>query len=278
MTPPGYGPTDPADVLPSSLGEAFRVEWARVFRPTFDTLTTLAVNGALMTSAWFFLPPGLKDSVFDLHGSAVFAVFLALWMYSDVPATNMIAPDAHRMIAAIDSPAILRRMLWARAAVIWALVTPLCLVLTVIYGLTDGHWLATFYGGVWIVFVPVTTLAVTPWVGIIWPFHKLAFRQRLAQRKPFWPNLGRFGLLTLVPYGLVPLLGVMLTVPAFLAWNISVSDVTHQHIPDSRLGLGVLISVAVSLVVTRLGQNVSLALIRRRRSKLLAFLAESPIP
>ncbi len=57
-----------------------------------------------MSLAWFFLPRALKDDVFTLHGSLAFALVLAAWMYSDVPATNVLAPDRQRVMAAIDEP------------------------------------------------------------------------------------------------------------------------------------------------------------------------------
>jgi hypothetical protein len=46
----------------------------------------------------------LKADVFTLHGSLAFALVLAAWMYSDVPATNVLAPDRQRMMAALDDP------------------------------------------------------------------------------------------------------------------------------------------------------------------------------
>ena len=43
--------------LPADMRQAVRSEVTRVLRPPFETLLTVAVNGALMSSAWFFLPP-----------------------------------------------------------------------------------------------------------------------------------------------------------------------------------------------------------------------------
>jgi hypothetical protein len=84
-----------ADVvsLPRTLREAVRGEFARALRPPYETLITVAANGALMSSAWYFLPRSLKDNLFTLHGSLAFALVLAAWMYSDVPATNVLGPD-----------------------------------------------------------------------------------------------------------------------------------------------------------------------------------------
>ena len=71
--------------LPSKPHQAMRSEFRRITRPPFETLLTVAVNAALMSSAWFFLPTSLRDQVFELHGSLAFAFVLSSWMYSDVP-------------------------------------------------------------------------------------------------------------------------------------------------------------------------------------------------
>ena len=104
-------PVNPDVPLPTSLAEALGQEYARVFHAPFETLLTVAFNAALMSSAWFFLPTSLSDELFELHGSLAFAFVLSSWMYSDVPATNVLAPDGLRVLAAIDEPDVLGRLL-----------------------------------------------------------------------------------------------------------------------------------------------------------------------
>src|SRR5450631_4195640 len=107
--------------LPTTLRAAVHQEFARAVRAPYETFITAAVNGALMSSAWFFLPKGLKDKVFTLHGTLAFALVLAAWMYSDVPATNVLGPDAQRTAAALDDPVMFRRLLYGKNIVLWAL-------------------------------------------------------------------------------------------------------------------------------------------------------------
>ena len=76
--------------LPASIREAVRQQVTLTFQPPYENPITVAVNGALMSSAWFFLPAELRDKVFTLHGSLAFALILAAWMYSDVPSTNVL--------------------------------------------------------------------------------------------------------------------------------------------------------------------------------------------
>jgi len=72
-----------------------------------------------MSSVWFFLPRVLKDNVFTLYGSLAFALVLAAWMYADVAATNVLAPDRQRAMSAIDDAVLLRRLLYAKNIVLW---------------------------------------------------------------------------------------------------------------------------------------------------------------
>jgi hypothetical protein len=52
---------DPADLdLPMTIRTAVRQEFARALQPPYETFITAAVNGALMSSAWFFLPKDLN--------------------------------------------------------------------------------------------------------------------------------------------------------------------------------------------------------------------------
>ena len=99
--PVGHAADGGEGQLPASLRTAVRQEFARARRPPYETFVTVAVNGALMSSAWFLLPSGLKDKVFTLHGTLAFGIVLAAWMYSDVPSTNVLGPDAVRVVSAL---------------------------------------------------------------------------------------------------------------------------------------------------------------------------------
>ena len=153
---------EPAEVsLPATLRQAVRTEFVLALRPPFESLVTVAVNGALMSSSWFLLPTDLKDKVFTLHGTLAFALVLAAWMYSDVPATNVLGPDARRVTAAIDDPLALGRLLWAKSIFLWLVVTPVCLVVTLFTGIFTHDLLATLYTVIWIGVVPFGVLSIT---------------------------------------------------------------------------------------------------------------------
>jgi hypothetical protein len=158
-----------------------RAEFGRALRPPYAALSTVAANGAFMSLAWFFLPTGLKDDTFTLHGSLAFALVLAAWMYSDVPATNVLAPDPQRVMAAIDDPVMLRRLLYAKNFVLWTFITPACAVIALATGISGHDLLSTLYTVIWIGVVPFGALG--------WPTRALT--GRLARSDPiFWRSEG----------------------------------------------------------------------------------------
>ena len=251
-----------------------REEFRRIFQPPFETPITVAVNGALMSSAWFFLPQGLKEAFFTLHGSLAFALVLAAWMYSDVPATNVLGPDAERSIAALDDPAMLRRLLFTKSVVLWSLVTPVCIVVALINGALAHSALSTLYTVVWIGVVPFGILAISGWVGILFPYHPMPLRYRWAHRQPRRRMLWRWATLIIVPYGVVPLLGVAMMAPSLALWGFTSKSGLSHKLPDNDLGWGVALACVVSLGCCVGGHRVAARLAHRRRSQLVAFLAD----
>ena len=152
--------------LPSSLRAALGWELREVFRPPFADLLVVAFNAALMCGAWFLLPTSWQDWLFTLHGPLAFAMVLAGWMYSDVPATNVLAPDRRRVVAALDNPEMLRRLLYAKNLCLWCLVAPFCTVVAVIIGWVHHDWPPTLVSVTAIAVVPFGTLGVSACVGI----------------------------------------------------------------------------------------------------------------
>jgi hypothetical protein len=260
--------------LPSSFLQAVRAQIVLTLQPPYETLITVAVNGALMSSAWFFLPTSVKDKVFTLHGSLAFALVLAAWMYSDVPATNVLGPDRRRVIAALDDPRLFRRLLYAKNVVLWLIVTPVCSLVALIVGLQNHDLLSTLYTVVWIGVVPFGILSISSWVGILFPYHPMPLRYRWEHQVPRRRMLLRWGVLVLTPYGLVPVLAVLLMTPSLLLWGFTSAHGLSQKLPDHDLGLGVALACAIALVCAIGGQRLGVRMAIRRRGKLLAFLAD----
>ena len=85
-------------VMPGTFRAAVAAEMGQAFSPPYQVPIEVAVNGLLMAGAWFLLPRGW---LFTLQGPLAFPVVLSSWMYADVPATNVLAPDRIRVLAAL---------------------------------------------------------------------------------------------------------------------------------------------------------------------------------
>jgi hypothetical protein len=260
--------------LPRTLRDAVREEFGRALRPPYETLITVAANGALMSAAWFFLPKDLKDDVFTLHGSLAFALVLAAWMYSDVPATNVLGPDRRRIMAAIDDPVLFRRLLYAKNIALWTIITPVCAVIALFTGILGHNLLATFYTVIWIGAVPFGALGISAWVGILFPYHPMPLRFRWEHRRPLRRMLWRWLTLAVTPYVLVPALSVVLMVPSLLLWGFTSVHGLSRKLPDNDVGLGVALACAVAVLCSSGGHRLGVWIAQRRRARLLAFLAD----
>jgi hypothetical protein len=260
--------------LPTGLRQAVRAEWSRVLRPPFETPLTVAINAGLMSSAWVFLPPDLKDAVFTLHGSVAFAFVLSSWMYSDVPATNVLAPDGLRVLAAIDDPTVLHRLLLAKSIVLWCFVAPLCLVVSAVMGAGQSDKVTAVYSAVAIGIVPFGVLAVSAWLGILFPYHPVPVAYRWSRRADWKPMFLRWGTLVLLPYAVVPGLTVLFLAPSLLIWGLTSTSGLTTKLPDNDFGLGIALACAIAGIAVWLGHRVSLRLIARRRDVLVAYLAD----
>ena len=258
----------------TSLTTAVRAEYARVFRWPSDTLFTVALNAAMMSSAWFFLPPNLVDEIFDLHGSVAFAFVLSSWMFSDVPATNVVAVDAPQFLGTVDDPRALRHVLDARRIVLWSIVAPVCILVSFVTGYRGHDLLVTVYSAVAIGVIPFGVLAVSAWVGILFPYHPVPLPYRWRNRRKWWPMLGRWVTLVLVPYAVVPALTITFLAPSLLVWGITSNSGLSKQLPDNDVGLGIALACAIAIGTVFLGQHVSLRLIARRRDKLVSYLSD----
>lgn len=261
-------------IPPSTLRQAWRAEWSRVSHPPFETLVTVAVNGALMSSLWFFLPLNLRNEFFTIHNSLAFALVLSSWMYADVPATNVLGSDAKRVVAAIDDPWALGRILIAHNGVLWTLVAPICLVIAIIDATTASDPLVGLYSAVGIAVVPVGVLAISAWVGILFPYHPIPIRSRLQRRHQWRQLMLRWGALILTPYLVVPGLTFAVMAPSLLIWGFASKRGLHATLPDRDLGFGIAVACAISITAAVLGHRQSLRLIKRRRADLVVYLSD----
>jgi hypothetical protein len=88
--------------------------------------------------------------------------------------------------------------------------------------------------------------------------------------------LVRWGVLILLPYGLVPLLTVIISTPTLLLWYLESHPNSFANIPEAVFFIGVLTGSVTALVTWTLGHRMSARIARDRRERLAAFL-EDPL-
>ncbi|MGX7678825.1 hypothetical protein ACSMXN_07995 [Jatrophihabitans sp. DSM 45814] len=260
----------PAAKLPDTLRAAVAAEFLRARRPPFEIPIVVASNGLLVVLFWF---SRFHSIMFTLHGGLAFPIALGSWMYSDVPATNVLGADARRVLAALDDMPTLQRMLAAKAALLWLMIAPGCVALAVIIGAVYARPMSALWTVIVIAIVPLGALSVSDWVGIIWPYPPLSLRTRWRHRREIRTQL-RWLLLIFAPYAVVPAVFVAVALPA-LGWWRHETGGEVSRIPDALFGQLTVISAVTSLVVFFAGRSASRWLLGRRRSQLRAFLSQA---
>jgi hypothetical protein len=261
-------------VLPLTFGQAVRSEFRRCFQRPYETPIVVAANAALMLFAWYLIPFGLRDFFFRLHGSLALPMVLAVWMYSDVPATNVIAPDRRRMLAALEEPDELRLLWSAKNVALWLLVSPVCLLVATFVIASSGNWRSGLPTMVWIAIVPFGALGIAGWLGIVAPYHPIPLRTRAMNRRPWRHMIWRWLALALLPYGFVPALATALTFPSALLWDMSAKHGLSGPLSPVEFTEGVALTCAVAIAGWVGGHFVGLGLLERRRAALRGYLSD----
>jgi hypothetical protein len=260
--------------LPDSLRAAVAVELRASLRSPYTVPLVVTFNGLLMAGAWFLLPTKWFDWLFTLHGPLAFAMVLAGWMYSDVPATNVLAPDRERILAALDQPVVLRRLLYAKNLALWCFVAPFCTVVAMVIGYVHHDWPPTLVSITAIAIVPFGTLGVAGWVGIIWPYHPRDLQFRWQHRHEWRHMIVRWIALLLIPYGLVPLLAVLLITPSLVMWSMLSDQGLTEKLPTTNFAGGIALAAVLSMGVFFGGHRTALRIVRRRHDQLQDYLRD----
>jgi len=262
----------PAPVLPRTMRQAVRAELARAFRPPYEAPLVVLINGLMMAGAWFFIP---RDWLFRFTGALAFPVLLAGWMYADVPATNVLAPDRRRVLAALgeDDPGDLRTLLYAKNLVLWLIVTPICMLIAVGIGIDEHTWVLTGVTLIVIALTPLGLLGLAAILGTVFPYHPQPLRWRWEHRDEWKRYWLRWGTLVILPYMYVPALAAVVVLPEAVAWQ-TLSNKHLSTLTDLDLAIGGLIACFVSVALWFIGHRFVVNLAARRGDKLTSYLAD----
>jgi hypothetical protein len=164
------------------------------------------------------------------------------------------------------------RLLAAKLLVLWLLVAPTCIVISIILGIAGDRPLSAFYTVLFIAIVPLGALAAADWLGILWPYHPLPLKRRWRERKQRRAQL-RWILLVVLPYVVVPVLFVVVGLPS-IGWWYHQTDGHLSRLPDELVGQLTGIGAVTSVAVFVLGRHVSRRLLRAHRERLIDYLSE----
>jgi hypothetical protein len=260
--------------VPETLRQAVKMQLGVAFHPPFEIPIAVAVNGALMSSLWFFLPAHWKNALFTFHGTLAYAMVLAGWMISDVPATNVLGPDAPRMVAALEDPAAFRRLLYAKNIVLWLLVAPICSLVAVGIGINNHDLTVMIVSVVAIAILPFGALGLSAWVGIRFPYHPIPVKYRWEHRRPFRHMIIRWFSLAVTPYMLVPVVVLVLFLPSLAYWAADAPNGLHSRLSAGQYAIGILIACVIAVGGSLGGHHVGERLAHRRKEELSAYLSD----
>jgi hypothetical protein len=256
------------------LGTVVRAEFARVKANPQDELLTIGINALLVCLAWSLLPTKAKNSLFPLHGPLAFPLVLISWMLADTPATNVLAKDPDLALRTLTRPRDLRQVLRAKRIVLVTFVAPIVVVVAAAIGISSHHLWATLYIIGVLLLLPYAVLAISVWLGIVFPYHPRSMRWRWQQRHSR-AKLIRWTALCCLPYVLVPLVGALLLWPSLVVVNaVSNAHKNPAHITASGFLAGVAVAALTVVLALVLGNHVTRWLVERRREPLAGYLID----
>jgi hypothetical protein len=142
-----------------------------------------------------------------------------------------------------------------------------------VVGSATGDWSEAGLIAIWILLVPAGTLGFSSWLGIYWPYHPRPLDWRWQHRRTGRRTTVRWLTLILAPYGVVPLIEVLVLLPALVAW-LATGGEPDAPIPDDEFLLIVVASGVVAAAAFVIGHRTATRIAVRRRDELRAYLAD----
>lgn len=264
----------PGERIAPTLAGAVRDEFARIRRPPYGVVWCVVVNATLVTALWFVPWPVVHDLMFRLQRTFWFPIVLASWLIADVPATNQLAPDRWRVLAALDDEAALDRLLRAKHLALWIITTPVTVVTALIVGWVTRDWITMVVAVVWVASAPLCAVGFACWVGVRWPYHELPLRVRWQHRTPRRRMLVRWAVLILLPYGLVPALTAIGLAPSVLAGAVAYTAGLRGRDLDLVLIGGLALAIPLTLWLWHRATAQAARMTVRRAEALRTSLAD----
>ncbi|MFM7616795.1 MAG: hypothetical protein ACKO72_04960 [Actinomycetes bacterium] len=234
----------------------------------------IAVNGVLVTALWFVPWPAIHDVMFSLHHTFWFPIELASWLIAGVPSTNQLAPDRCRVLPALDDEAAIDRLLRAKHVALWTITTPITLLAALFVGIITDDWVTMVVAVVWVASAPLCAIGIACSVGVRWPYHELPLRTRWRLRSRGRTMLVRWGVLVVLPYGLVPALAIIGLVPSAVAGAAAHLAGADRRGVDAALLGGLVVAIPLTLGIWHRATARAARATVRRAEALRAYLED----
>lgn len=253
------------------LQAAVAAEFRRLAEPPRDVMLIVFGNGLMMTLAWFLLPRGAHDWLFDLHGPLAFPILLSTWMLADTPATNVLGSNPTQALSVLADRTAYWRWLTARSVMMSVLTGLPSALVTLAIGIGEQPLGVVLSVCVVLLLLPFGIVPIAALLGILLPYRQqpLGWRWRTRRR---WHHHLRWIVLVTVPYVLVPMIGSVILAPA-LAFEHLVSGPGQRPTPLAIEG-GAVIATVCATVAGVLGLAGAGHLIRLRVRALTAYLSD----
>ncbi|GAB2653581.1 hypothetical protein GCM10027169_17810 [Gordonia jinhuaensis] len=248
---------------------SLRAEFARIFHDPSDTLGTLTFNAVLVFALWYLAPRAL---FFDLTGPEGLPYALAGWMFADVCATNILAPDRTRALLALGDRDELVRFLRAKSFALWLLVGPACAVLAVFLAVDDHDWRGVTVVMLSVTVVPFGAITLSNVIGFALPYHPRPLRWRWEQRARTKQVVVRWAILLVIPYAIYPAAAAAVVAIPLGLWRLT------RHLPigtdakDADFILCALMVAAISMAVWIYGYRLLARWATRDTTRLRRYL------
>ncbi|AFA74698.1 putative membrane protein [Gordonia polyisoprenivorans VH2] len=258
-------------ISPGTLA-AVRTELGRIRTNPTDTLLMLAFNSAMVLVLWFALP---RTWFFTFTGPEGLPYALAGWMYADVCATNVLAPDRERVLSSLDDPRAFAELLRSKALGLWLLVGPACATLAIIISLVwNRSWQFTTEVVLAVAVVPLGALAMTSLVGIMFPYHLRSLRWRWEHRRQFKQVILRWLVLLVLPYTLYPVaFGLIVALPVTI-WRLSRRLGWDRDLSTIDFLVCVTMAVIITALMWTLAHRFAVGWVRRHRERVREYLLD----
>jgi hypothetical protein len=248
-----------------------QAEFRRLFTRPWDDVLIICTNAALVCAGWALLSENARQWLFSFTGAMAFAVVLESWMLSDTPATNMIANDPSAALAVLPDRSRIGRLVRVKSVALACLIAPPCALVAAGIALYEGSYAAGALLCFALLVMPFGAAAVAASFGTFLPYHPRSLKWRWHHLHPYRHTI-RWISLVLAPYAVVPLILLVLFVPAVIVGFAVGGHDSGDHASTAGVAAAVGVVSLFAAVGVWLGPPVCGWLAARRGGTLTDYL------